>query len=405
MSPALQARLARLRAPDMPLMLVAFTNDLSVACIALGVQQFAIRMGATPLQSGLLGTFGSASYALGCFLAGSVSDRWGRKRPTILACAVCSTVWLAMLLARSPNHLLALMPLSGFSLSLLWPPMQAWLSEFSAGSRERLNRTMALFNLCWTAGIMLGPLVAGLVWDWHWWMAFVLPAVMTYAMIVALVRTPTHEHVQLPPPEAHPIHPERVQLFLYMAWLGNFASWFTRGVVGSMFPQLSAHLGFSSAMLGLLTCLLSAAMFTMFVLTRRERHWQYNFGTLLLAEIVGMVGMLFAAVSHSPLMFAGAFIASGLCSGVTYAGSLFYALDGAHQNRGRRSSLHEAVLGSGAVLGPLVGGALGQLISLHAPYAASGVVFGLAIVGQLVLWRRARPRLAAEVHADAPAAV
>ncbi len=395
MSSMLSARLQRLRAPEMPLMLVAFVNDLSVACVSLGVQQFAIRLGASPLQSGLLGTFGSASYALGCLFAGSVSDAWGRKKPTILACSVCASAWLLMLAARSPYHLLALVPFQGFSLSLLWPPMQAWLSEFSGGSRRYLNRTMALFNVSWTAGIMLGPLVAGLVWDWHWWMAFVLPAGLTYGAIVLLVRTPTHARVDVAPPEAHPLHPERAQLFLYMAWFGNFASWFTRGVVMSMFPQLSARLGFSSPVLGVLTFLLSAALFSMFMLTRREHRWQYNLSTLLLAEAVGTVAMVLAAWAQQPVVFAVAFVAAGLGSGVTYASSLFYALDGTHENRGKRSGLHEAVLGSGAVAGPLLGGGLGQALSLHAPYAAAAVMMAAAMAVQLTLWRRYRARVVA----------
>lgn len=398
--------LQRLRRPELGLMLVAFGNDLSVACVGLGIQQFAIHMlHAGPFMSGLLGTVSSLSYTLGCFFGGSLSDRWGRKKPAIVSCLVCSTVWLLMLTARSPYHLLALVPFSGWGLSLFWPTLQAWLSEFSAGSRQRLNRTMAFFNVSWTAGIMIGPLVAGFIWDTKWWLAFVIPGALTYLCIYGVAKTPTHENVVLPPPEQHSLHPERAQLFLYLAWIGNFASWFMRGTVGSLFPQLAKQLHFSSGLLGVLIFLLSAAQLLMFGITRRDPRWQYNLRALLTAQFVGMAGMALAAIANQPIMFVLAFAAAGLCSGVTYASSLFYALDGIDENRARRSGLHEAVLGSGVVIGPLVGGLLGQHVSLHAPFAGAAVVFGLASVAQLVLWRVSRGRLARRDGTDATAAV
>ena len=405
MSTVLASRLRRLHDPEMNLMGVAFANDLAVACVALGVQQYAIRLGAQPVVSGLLGMFSALSYTLGCLFAGRISDAWGRKKPTIVASLGCVVVWLLMIVARSPYHLLALVPFSGFFLSLLWPPMQAWLSEFTAGNRERLNRTMALFNISWTAGIMIGPLVAGFVWDSCWWLAFALPAMIAAACVLLLVRTPTHEQVDLPQPEDRPMHPERARLFLFLAWIGNFASWYARGTVGSLFPQLSKALGFSSVLLGALIFLMSLGQFAMFTLTRREHRWQYRLAPLLLAEFVGLAGMLLAAIARRPEMFVVAFLASGLCCGVTYAGSLFYALDGVHEDRGRRSSLHEAVLGSGIVIGPLLGGLLGQSVSLHAPFAAAAAVFGLAMVAQLVLWNTSHGRDAVRGEADAPAAL
>ena len=94
--------------------------------------------------------------------------------------------------------------------------------------------------------------------------------------------------------------------------------------------------------------------------------------------------MLLAGLTNNPYMFALAFILAGCCGGVTYVSSLMYSLEGAVQSRGKRSGLHEAVLGSGSVIGPLLGGVVGETLGLHAPFTAAAVVFGLAIIAQLL---------------------
>ena len=72
-------------------------------------------------------------------------------------------------------------------------------------------------------------------------------------------------------------------------------------------------------------------------------------------------------------------------------------LQGGGQGVGRRTGFHEAVLGSGMVLGPLVGGILGQAVGGHAPFAACAVVFALAALTQAIIWSRWRRRAGVSV--------
>ena len=56
-------------------------------------------------------------------------------------------------------------------------------------------------------------------------------------------------------------------------------------------------------------------------------------------------------------------------------------------NKGEQTGWHEAILGSGALLGPLCGGWLAdQTHNPHSPYQlCSGLIFGLLIL-QLWIW-------------------
>ncbi|MEN6548530.1 MAG: MFS transporter [Armatimonadia bacterium] len=375
---------ARLGAPVMRLMVVAFLVDFGVACLSIGVQWRAIDMGASAMVCGLLGTVSSAAYAIVCFFSGGLSDTWGRRRPAVIACSVSATVWLALLLTKNPYQLLALMPLSGAALALLWPSLQAWLAEFSGGSRHRLNRTISLFNICWTSGIALGPLAGGLL-SGQPYLLFLLPAAVTYLSIWALYATPSAvKDGDAVPQLDTKVHPDKIRVFLFLAWIGNFASWYCRGTVSAMFPKLGDELLFSHLTVGVLVFTISAAQVFAFGLARLSHRWHYHLRALIGAEIVGIVGMLMAGLTSNQYVFALAFILSGCCAGVTYVSSLMYSLEGAVQSRGKRSGLHEAVLGSGSVIGPLLGGVIGETLGLHATFAACAAVFGLAIIAQLL---------------------
>lgn len=391
MSFALPAPLARLTAPAKRLMIVAFLVDFGVACLGLGIQWRAIDMGASPLVLGLLGTVSAAAYTLVCLFAGSISDRLGRRLPAVIACVAAATIWLLMLTTPTEYHLLALMPFSGGALALLWPAMQAWLAEFSEGSRHQLNRTISLFNVSWTAGIMLGPLAAGLLSHQPQYLLFVIPALVTYLSIALLYVTPAALKVgEAPVPLDTKVAPEKIRLFLHLAWVGNFASWFCRAAVGAMFPALGEALQFPRLTVGVLIFVLSMAQLATFGLARLSHRWHYHLRALLFAECLGIAGMLVAAYTRSPGGFVLAFTLGGICAGITYVSSLMYSLEGSTESRGKRSGLHEAVLGSGIVVGPLIGGSLAEVFNLHMPFYAAAWAFAAAILVQVVLATRNR---------------
>ena len=109
--------------------------------------------------------------------------------------------------------------------------------------------------------------------------------------------------------------------------------------------------------------------------------------------MVAAVGMVVAVFAVAKSLFALGFAMAGICAGMTYVCSLFYSLHGRDRDRGKTTGLHEAVLGSGAFMGPLLGGLSAQFINLRAPFAVAACVFAVACVLQLWVWSRAqKPR-------------
>jgi MFS family permease len=300
------------------------------------------------------------------------------------------------------QHVLWVVPLSGGSISFFWPSLQAWLAELTAGGRRALNRAMGWFNVLWCIGLMLGPVATGYLWGMDYRLCFYLPAAMLTPLILLLLLTPRGVTRPAQSPgsaevavEARaPPAPENLA-YLRMAWLGNFASWFIWGTILGVFPKLGHVLGFETPAIGWLLFVYRLGQVMMFLCTSYEERWHYRLRPLLAAQFAAVAGVGLAAVASSKLAFAAGFAAAGLCAGVTYAASLFYSLDGRTEGRGRTSGIHEAVLGSGVFLGPLVGGVVAQCVSLRAPFAVAALLMLAASLMQLSVWRRHRRLVAA----------
>lgn len=395
-TPAPRARLS----PVHKLLIAAFVMDLAVAMVGLAVQFRGNQLGATPFLLGLLGTLSSLAYAAGCLVTGRLSDRRGRLALTGASCLICGGAWLLMTHAGSPLQLLAIVPFSGGAISMFWPPLQAWLSEVTVGGRRRLIENVGGFNVSWTLGLMLGPPVAGFAWALGYWAPFVIGAALVFVTLALLSTVPARVDGggQAAPEDADEDTPEGevARRFLYLAWIANFASWFGRGMNTVVFPKLGADTGYSESTIGLVIAALLAGQLVMFALLRTRAGWRYRVWPITVSLAIGALGYLLAWLSHSPGAFAASFALSGFGAGVTYVASLYYSLEGGADSKGGRAGIHEAVLGSGLFLGPLMGGLVGQALDLRAPYLATVLVFAAtAAVMHLVSHRMKRGEMAA----------
>jgi MFS family permease len=387
----------RATTPAKRIMLAAFLTDLAVSCLSLGVTFKAIEMGASPALLGILGTVGGFVYSISCIFAGRLSDRFGRRAPAAAGNLIAGGTWLVMLTARHPETYLYMIPFSAIAMALVWPSMQAWLGELCGADRRLLNRTLSQFNIAWTAGIMIGPLLAGLLWATLPLATFLMPTGVVFCCALLLSTNRLGKQTDAdPPPAAIRVSPQTVHLFLLLAWLGNFASWYARSTVTALFPKLGDELKFTPALVGTLIFIFGIAQLATFGLVQLSERWHYHLRFLLLAEFVGVGGMVVATLVNSPGLLAAGFIAGGFCTGVTYVASLTYALHGASDDRGKRSGLHEAVLGTGMWLGPLIGGATAQLThNMHTPFVGAAIVFVLAMLAQAWLWSARRSVMSA----------
>jgi len=390
-----KAQATRWLTPVRRIFAVAFGMDLTVAVVGLSVQFSGHELHATPTMLGLFAAVSATAYTVSCLFTGRLSDTWSRRGPIVLSCVLCAGVWVAMTRATQPWHLLALTPISGASTALFWPPMQAWLAELTSGGRKGLVANIGAFNIAWTLGLMVGPPLAGLIWAFGRPAPFFLSAAVVLGLLAFITTIPRGQRQDAPREAAEElptVDRPVADHYLTLARIANFGSWFARGLTSVAFPKLGKELGLSEAVIGMVLAAFLAGQLGMFAYLRRRSGWQYRLWPLLAAELVGCIGMMIAFVAPTPSIFAVGFALGGACAGVTYVASLFYSLHGESVARGARTGIHEAVLGTGVVLGPLSGGLVANYISLRAPFALTAAVFCLvAVLNLFVWWRRIWP--------------
>lgn len=378
--------------PAHRLIAASFLVDFCLAMVGVAVQYAGVHvLAAPPLVLGLFGTLSAVAYTAACLVSGSFSDRLGRRFIALIGCAACGAVCLALPLAGHWSWVLGLMFLWGGSMALFWPPIQAWLAEVSPDDGSGLGRNIGIFNIAWTAGLMLGPLAASYLWDEarpH--LSFLVGAGLFLPIIGLLLFTPPgRSHAPVAPLDQEPATAEHGDHFLHLARIGNFASFFAMGTAMTLFPKLGHELVFSVKMVGWMLFALRLGQILMFAWLSWEHRWKNRLWPMLGAQILAGLGLAVALIGTPAAVTIG-FAATGAGAGITYVASLTYSLHGRTSDRGHTSGLHEAVIGSGLFLGPLVGGISAQWLDLRAPFIIAAMLFGVACVVQMAMHRKAR---------------
>jgi len=321
---------------------------------------------------------------------GRISDRIGRPQMLYVSCALFALVnILIAFFCRNAISLAMIYPIVGVSMALFWPTYEAWLAERSGGGT--LLKRIRNFNIFWSTGIALGPFFAGYLFNEQKpFRAFYISALMCMVNFGAIAGQ--HKTSEKKEPKTDDISAENQQLrrvYLHIAWIANFSAWFTLSILRELGPKLTLEMGIPAKTFGylmLINGIVQTAMF-FFLGTPYPRKWHYKLAPLVIFQLIAMVAFLCIwAVTNIPL-WGMAFAAIGVYTGFAYFSSIYYSLHG-HTDKGAKSGLHEAILGSGAALGPFLGGFAAKFIDVKSPYLLCAVLILLSIIGEIGIRQR-----------------
>jgi DHA1 family bicyclomycin/chloramphenicol resistance-like MFS transporter len=305
--------------------------------------------------------------ALGQLVIGSLSDRFGRRRPLLVGSAVCAVSSALCAIAPSVGFLGGMRLIQGFSGAAGIVVGRAVISDRARGVAAA--RAFGVLTIIGGAGPVLAPLIGGGViavagWRAVFWALAVLSAAM-FASIVLTVR------------ESLPLEHRHGGGLRSMVRLGRgvladrrylgYALGFCLGF-GTLFSYIAASpfviqqvLGLSSGLYGLDFAVNSTGLVLVNALNRRllARHAPRTLLIAGLAAQVGFTSVLLAVVAAgvtAPVPVLVLLFLSVSCFGFLLANATALALAAVPHAAGTGSAIIGSLqFGLGAVVAPLVG--------------------------------------------------
>ena len=395
--------------PHYRICLAAFLLDGSVMVGFVSIPFFVFnQIGGGAAMSGAFGAAMAATYALTCL----VSSRFVARTENGLNWAASGVVAFLVLfclmpLFRNPYVCGGLASLASASLAFSWPALHSWVGG-EPDPRAR-RRNMGLFNIAWSSGFAVAPLIGGPLYDWDYRLPFVLVAALG-AMALVLIRTLPHEGDHFADAteedlEARAGHDYASEVFLYCAWCATFTANVLAGVTRSIYSKRVDDL-VASGQLRLLfeetpSSLLASAAATkfswlvfawaaattlVFFAMGRTSWWRHKFAVLAAVQAAAAYAFWVLGHTQSLVVMMGCFAVVGANLGLAFFSSTYYSLANPDRKHGR-AAVNEGVVGLGNFAGNVVFALIARQYAVSTSFHYTPVFVLCALLAQAALLR------------------
>jgi MFS family permease len=359
------------------LFLSAMKMDFNFDLVTLAVPLLAISFGASSLQLGLLGALQRFLYILICPISGRLSDHWGRKGLAVSGAVLFGATCLALAQARNVVSIAWVIPWVGITLGLFWPALQGWLSD---QGESQLRQSTSLFNLFWSAGSMLGMVLAGILMRFSSQLPFYVAAGVAASIAVVLARSSHEKHrtVSSSPSSNFgtlPAESSWDQAQRRAALTSIFMAYLVVGGVTTQFPKLATQLGYGTSWIGFTMGVLPLSRTIGFAVFDRSKAASSISSPLILVKLLLALAMAMFVIANSSITFMLSFALLGLVSAATFSFSQYLCLKNP-VHAGRRIGYHESSMLGGIVIGSILSGLLAQNLGVRFAFAF-GILFSI----------------------------
>ncbi len=308
-----------------------------------------------------LGIVSSVSYVLSNLVLSRHINPRNAHQLTRFGILGIGVVTVLGVFANDPRWMFPIMIGASLCAACFFTPYQVVMHSAKA---RPLGQTVALYNLSWMSGYVVGPVMGGALMRVSRRLVHLSALAVAWIgyqltdLAVARERADGRDHAT----ERFDGADSQVQkrgrdFYIWIGWASIFVHGYAIGTVFYVFPKMGHMRGFSGLQLGLAEGLCTIAMIAATGFALRFRHWLYRPRLTVLAGLCGATAVGIVALTHSYAANVGGLLLLGASGGINCYVSVYYANN--HADRGRGISMNEAAVGSGSVLGPAVGALLG----------------------------------------------
>jgi EmrB/QacA subfamily drug resistance transporter len=182
------------------LCLAAYIINLDTTIVNVALPSLVRQLGATTTDLQWVVDAYNLVFAALVLVAGSLSDRLGRKGMLLAGLAVFGAASLAGSLGTSAGQLIAARAVMGLGAAMIFPSTLSLLTNVFTARRERAV-AIGLWGATAGVGIATGPIVGGWLLERFWWGSIFVLLVPVAAVVAAVVwwAVPTSRDPAVPP--------------------------------------------------------------------------------------------------------------------------------------------------------------------------------------------------------------
>lgn len=386
---------------ETPVMAAAFTAQLIIS-LGFGMimpllPYYAETMGASATMLGLLATTYAALQFIVSPFWGNLSDRLGRKPVLVIGLIGLGSSFFVFGIATQYWHLLAARAISGLLASAIYPTSLALVADITTS--EKRARGMSFLAAGGGIGLVLGPAVGSYLGSIAIQWPFFLTAALCLltALFVVLFVSETHRRSQSTALEAGMDFKSARDIFLVLkgplAFLMILITLNTLAIaqvesIAALYASQRFSVG--EVEMGYLFIILSAcdALMQIFLVALILKRIGEKAGIQIALFGTALAMVLFAMVRN----ISGGYMVAGML-GITWS-FLGPALNSQisrstpADSQGKIMGISSAYSSLGGMIGPLLGGAMYDLVGMEWPFYSAAILYAIALVFTFIVFRK-----------------
>lgn len=306
------------------------------------------------------------------------------------------------------NALYLFSSLAFIGMAMTWPAFYAWVGTET--NEVKRQRNLALFNIAWSLGFTISPLVAGPLYDIDFRFPYILIFGVSILSFIFLLFIQNENNLYIQDgnlsetSKNNYVEEETNNKYLYPFWIGVFLANLMIVIPRSTYAEhlktliINKELRFlfedtinpiltgdpatkfswPSAMMAFAT----AGVFLLFAWTY---FWKHRISLLIISQGVCAITFFLLSETKSIFLICLSFAVIGANHGLTFFASTYYSVNNPVLRHGR-ASINEGLVGLGGVVGSLAFGFLVDRYGVSISYKYVTFLVVLVILAELLIY-------------------
>ena len=246
--------------------------------------------------------------------------------------------------------------LAGIAQGGWWPLVEGAMCEGQNVIQKK--RAVAFFNFSWLLGLVIGPFIAGalyeinVMWPLHTGIYIILFVILLVLIPQSLMIAPW-KCIQ----QKSLIVPLSLKYFIKLGIVLNLINYLFISSFRSLLVEFVSDFKISSFQYGIIHAVFNLGILSFMFILMKYDFWQFS-KKIIMAAILAYIILLFTyAKADAFFQFIAISFLLGAPCALIYFSSLYYGMLG-EKSGSQHGGYHEAMIGSGQSLGPLISGLL-----------------------------------------------